>query len=150
MHYRTPGSKNGYTKYPGKYQPVGQKAQHIFGARWKARDAMILGPAYYMQSVDEPLSVAMEQQKKQREKALNKLGFSDKVNREVTTLWSKNVDAKSGRSIHEMNAETRRIRGGNLGTSTTISRNRKLSEQRRIAGGNPYIRDELKNMQRKN
>lgn len=29
MHYRTPGSKNGYTKYPGKYQPVGQKAQYV-------------------------------------------------------------------------------------------------------------------------
>lgn len=29
MHYRTPGSKNGYTKYPGKYTPVGEKAQYI-------------------------------------------------------------------------------------------------------------------------
>ena len=26
MHYRTPGSKNGYTKYPDKYTPVGEKA----------------------------------------------------------------------------------------------------------------------------
>lgn len=27
IHYRTPGSKNGYTKYPDKYTPVGTKAK---------------------------------------------------------------------------------------------------------------------------
>ena len=29
IHYRTPGSKNGFTKYPGKYKPIGQKANPI-------------------------------------------------------------------------------------------------------------------------
>ena len=30
MHYRTKGSKNGYTKYPDKYTPIGEKAKSIY------------------------------------------------------------------------------------------------------------------------
>lgn len=29
IHFRTKGSKNGYTKYPGKYNPIGEKAKGI-------------------------------------------------------------------------------------------------------------------------
>lgn len=45
MHYRTKGSKNGYTKYPGKYIPIGEKANpRLYDARrydpdWEQDDA---------------------------------------------------------------------------------------------------------------
>ena len=111
MHYRTPGSKNGYTKYPGKYTPIGEKAMAPLASITESHKIK------YPESLEKPTlnSVfngitkgATPTSQRQREAEARRIagGSQGTITR-----------AEAARRANQQAAEERRIKGGGLGTS---------------------------------
>ena len=111
MHYRTKGSKNGYTKYPGKYTPIGEKAMAPLASITESHKIK------YPESLEKPTlnSVfngitkgATSTSQRQREAEARRIagGSQGTITR-----------AEAARRANQQAAEERRIKGGGLGTS---------------------------------
>ena len=181
MHYRTKGSKNGYTKYPGKYTPIGEKAMAPLASITESHKIKYPEPLEKptLNSVFNGITKgATSTSQRQREAEARRIagGSQGTITR-----------AEAARRANQQAAEQRRIAGGNSGMARSINAkpilsgtqavgmrgvsaynnankkypfdaeayarrqedikdlNRNAAEQRRIAGGNPYVNQREEN-----
>lgn len=128
MHYRTPGSKNGYTKYPGKYIPIGEKAMAPLASITESHKIKYHEPLEKptLNSVFNGITKgATSTSQRQREAEARRIagGSQGTITR-----------AEAARRANQQAAEQRRIAGVNPYVNQR-EENRKAAEARRIAGG---------------
>lgn len=152
MHYRTKGSKNGYTKYPDKYTPVGEKAilsgtqavgMNSIGAYNKAKPN-INQQAAEQRRIAGGRTYGTGTRLTRENDRFNKIheGSSKLYNAAVYIRNLAKEATKPPKAAQE--AEARRIKGGNPYVNQR-EENRKAGEARRIAGGNPYVNQREEN-----
>lgn len=115
MHYRTKGSKNGYTKYPGKYTPIGEKAMAPLASITESHKIKYPEPLEKptLNSVFNGITKgATSTSQRQREAEARRIagGSQGTITR-----------AEAARRANQQAAEQRRITGGSTGMARTIN-----------------------------
>lgn len=132
MHYRTKGSKNGYTKYPGKYTPVGEKAIDSTGLnfnryknlqRFGAPKDGGEGPAMVADKAEVAVARAEHDRNNRRAEARKKitpvLSGTQAVGMRGIGAYNDKKKYEETRMSNKQAADARRIAGGNVGGGTT-------------------------------
>jgi hypothetical protein len=152
-HYRTKGSRNGYTKYPGKYNPIGEIAKGINsifdGAKRRQNSVEDTAPGL---RVTNPSAAQLNQRTRNTAPGLKVTNDVEQLNqRTQNTAPGLNVARKTpvtrqtfprtDKTIGRRNADTNanytaqaQAASRRAGQANVIRSNQKAAEQRRITG----------------